>query len=107
MLATLGNREVPIPDHIDSFHLQHEAPSCDKTPLEFVLEVDDERHRLEKEAEHIMHVDRELQREWIDVLSKDFTSTSRIYIDNTTDSGIAERSRPLQAEPGFSCQVRT
>nr|CAB3219641.1 ATP-binding cassette sub-family F member 2 [Phallusia mammillata] len=57
MLATLGGREVPIPDHIDSFHLQHEAPSSETTPLQFVLECDDERHRLEEEAERIMQID--------------------------------------------------
>jgi len=58
MLATLGSRSVPIPDHIDSFYLRHEAPSLtDVTPLEFVLNVDDERNRLEKEIETLMQED--------------------------------------------------
>ena len=59
MLATLGCRDVPIPDHIDSFHLKEEAPPLkDVTPLEFVLNVDDERSRLEKEIEALMQTDR-------------------------------------------------
>ncbi|CAK8685322.1 ATP-binding cassette sub-family F member 2-like [Clavelina lepadiformis] len=59
MLATLGAREVPIPDHIDSFYLRHEAPAVEITPLDFVLNVDDERHRLELEAEHLVQADPE------------------------------------------------
>jgi len=60
LLATLGCRDVPIPDHIDSFHLKEEAPALkDVTPLEFVLNVDDERSRLEKEVERMMQDDPE------------------------------------------------
>ncbi|XP_078482760.1 ATP-binding cassette sub-family F member 2 [Ciona intestinalis] len=59
MLATLGGREVPIPDHIDSFHLKNEAPPSDITPIKYVLDVADERHRLEADAEKIMAVDPE------------------------------------------------
>jgi len=60
MLSTLGARSVPIPDHIDSYHLKEEAePLTDMTPLEYVLKVDDERSKLEKEAERIMATDPE------------------------------------------------
>ena len=31
LLATLGNREVPIPEHIDIYHLTREIPASDKT----------------------------------------------------------------------------
>jgi ATP-binding cassette subfamily F protein 2 len=42
----------------NSFYLRHEAPSLtDVTPLEFVLNVDDERNRLEKEIEALMQED--------------------------------------------------
>lgn len=62
MLSTLGARSVPIPDHIDSYHLKEEAePLTDMTPLEYVLKVDDERSKLEKEAERIMATDRKLK----------------------------------------------
>ena len=55
MLDTIGNREIPIPDHFDIFHLQHEIEASDKTALECVMEVDQERLRLEKEAEDLAH----------------------------------------------------
>ena len=54
MLA-LENREVPIPDHIDIFHLSHEMEASDKTALECVLEVDQERLKLERDAEELAH----------------------------------------------------
>jgi len=60
LLATLGCRDVPIPDHIDSFHLKEEAPALkDVTPLEYVLSVDDERSRLEQEVDRMMQDDPE------------------------------------------------
>lgn len=54
LLAVLGNREVPIPDHIDIFHLTREMPASDKTALKCVMEVDEERLRLEKMAEELV-----------------------------------------------------
>ena len=42
-LDTLGNREVPIPPHMDIFHLTEEMAASDKTPLQCVMEVDEER----------------------------------------------------------------
>lgn len=57
MLAAIGNREVPVPEHIDIHHLTREIPASDKTALEAVLEVDDELKRLEEEAEKIAHCD--------------------------------------------------
>lgn len=50
----MGNREVPIPDHIDIFHLTREAPASDKSALKCVMEVDQERVRLEKLAEELI-----------------------------------------------------
>lgn len=53
LLAVVGNREVAIPDHIDIFHLTREMPASDKTALQCVMEVDEERIRLEKLAEQL------------------------------------------------------
>lgn len=50
MLETIGSREIPIPMHIDIFHLKNEMEASDKTALECVMEVDAERTRLEAEA---------------------------------------------------------
>lgn len=49
----LGNREVPIQDHIDIFHLTREMPASDKSALQCVMEVDEERVRLEQLAEQL------------------------------------------------------
>ena len=49
----MGQREVPIPDHVDIFHLKREIAASDKTALECVMEVDEMRVRLEREAEEL------------------------------------------------------
>lgn len=51
LLKTLGAREVPIPEHIDVFLLDREMEASDLTALEAVMAVDDQRLRLEAEAE--------------------------------------------------------
>lgn len=53
LLAALANREVPIPSHIDIFHLSREMPASDKTALQCVMEVDQERIMLENLAEEL------------------------------------------------------
>merc|ERR1719334_938436 len=50
-MACLGNREVPIQDHIDIYYLAREIPASEKTALEAVMEADEERIKLEKLAE--------------------------------------------------------
>lgn len=52
-LAVLGNREVPIQEHIDIYYLAREMPASEKTALEAVMEADEERVRLEKLAEEL------------------------------------------------------
>lgn len=54
LLKALGNREVPIPEHIDIYFLDREIPASDMTALEAVMSVDQERQRLEKEAEGLI-----------------------------------------------------
>ena len=53
LLAALGNRELPVPDHIDIFHLKREQSASDKTALKCVMEVDEIRLKLEHEAEEL------------------------------------------------------
>jgi ATP-binding cassette, subfamily F, member 2 len=55
LLAVLGRREVPIPLGLDIFHLHREMPPVDKTALQCVMEVEEERMLLEKEAEELAH----------------------------------------------------
>lgn len=53
LFAAIKNKELPIPQHTDIFLLQREMEPSDKTALECVMEVDEERIRLETEAEDL------------------------------------------------------
>ncbi|XP_050309558.1 ATP-binding cassette sub-family F member 2 [Anthonomus grandis grandis] len=71
LLAVLGNREVPIPEHIDIFHLTREMPASDKSALKCVMEVDEERTRLEKMAEKLVACeDDESQEQLMDIYDR-------------------------------------
>ncbi|XP_033761748.1 ATP-binding cassette sub-family F member 2-like [Pecten maximus] len=59
LLFALECREVPVPDHVDIFHLSREMPPSEKTALQCVIEVDKERLALEHEAETLASVDTE------------------------------------------------
>lgn len=52
-MEALASRELPIPRHFDIFHLQNEVEPSDKTALECVMEVDEERRLLEEEADEL------------------------------------------------------
>lgn len=54
LLSVLGNREVPIPEQIDIFHLTREMPASEKSALKCVMEVDQERIRLEKLVDELI-----------------------------------------------------
>ncbi|XP_075492833.1 ABC transporter F family member 1-like [Primulina tabacum] len=51
LLSAIGCRELPIPEHMDIFHLSREIEASDMSSLEAVINCDEERLRLEKEAE--------------------------------------------------------
>ncbi|CAH2103633.1 unnamed protein product [Euphydryas editha] len=71
LLSVLGRREVPIPEHIDIFHLTREMPASDKTALQCVMEVDEERIQLEKLAEELVqNEDDESQEQLLDVYDR-------------------------------------
>lgn len=71
LLSVVGNREVPIPDQIDIYHLSREIPASEKTALQCVVEVDEERIRLEKLAEELAHMeDDEAQQQLMDVYER-------------------------------------
>jgi len=71
LLAVLGNREAPIPNHIDIFHLSREMPASSKTALECVMEVDEERIKLEKMAEELAtNEDDESQEQLMDIYDR-------------------------------------
>eukprot|EP00088_Acartia_fossae_P043859 TRINITY_DN4635_c0_g2_i1.p1 TRINITY_DN4635_c0_g2~~TRINITY_DN4635_c0_g2_i1.p1 ORF type:complete len:647 (-),score=238.03 TRINITY_DN4635_c0_g2_i1:693-2633(-) len=65
LLAVLGNREVPIQEHIDIFYLDREVPASEKTALEAVMEADEERIKLEKLAEELATMEDEESQEYL------------------------------------------
>lgn len=50
-MTALGCRELPIPDHMDIYHLTREIEASNMTSLEAVINCDEERLKLEGEAE--------------------------------------------------------
>ena len=54
LLKALGAREIDIPEHIDIYFLDREMDASDDSALQAVMSVDDERLKLEKEAEFLM-----------------------------------------------------
>lgn len=65
LLAVLGNREVPIQDHIDIYYLDREVPASEKTALMAVMEADEERVKLEKLAEDLATREDEESQEYL------------------------------------------
>ncbi|KAL6202948.1 hypothetical protein ACLB2K_026652 [Fragaria x ananassa] len=53
LLTAIGCRELPIPEHMDIFHLSREIEASDMSSLEAVISCDEERIRLEKEVEEL------------------------------------------------------
>ncbi|CAG7838533.1 unnamed protein product, partial [Allacma fusca] len=89
LLAVLGNREVPISDHIDIYHLTREIPASEKTALQCVMEVDQERMRLEALVEELSQSeDDDAQEQLLDVyerlddISADTAEARAAYILN-------------------------
>jgi len=95
LLAALAAREVAIPDHIDVYYLSRECEASDKTALEQVMNVDEERIRLEAESEELAMMDTtpEIEQRLHDVLER---------LDHM-DSGSAEaRAAQILHGLGFS-----
>ncbi|KAK6163392.1 hypothetical protein DH2020_000256 [Rehmannia glutinosa] len=51
LLAAIGSRELPIPEHMDIYHLSREIEASDMSSLEAVISCDEERLQLEREVE--------------------------------------------------------
>ncbi|CAL5000481.1 unnamed protein product [Urochloa decumbens] len=51
LLTAIGCRELPIPEHMDIYHLTHEIEASDMSALQAIVSCDEERVKLEKEAE--------------------------------------------------------
>lgn len=54
-LKALAHREIPIPEHVDIYHLNGEVAPSDMTAQDVVIELGrQEQLKLEKEAEELM-----------------------------------------------------
>jgi len=65
LMAVLGNREVPIQEHIDIYFLDREVPASEKTAIEAVMEADEERMKLEALAEELATKEDEESQEYL------------------------------------------
>ena len=71
LLSVIGRREVPIQESIDIYHLTREIAPTDKTALEAVLDVDEEKKRLEALADELVHCeDDESQEQLMDIYDR-------------------------------------
>ncbi|CAN7997992.1 unnamed protein product [Ixodes pacificus] len=71
LLSAVGRREVPIQPQLDIYHLTREIAPSEKTALQAVLDVDEERKQLEKLAEELAHLeDDEAQEQLLDVYDR-------------------------------------
>ena len=53
ILFSISNRDIPIPNHVDIYHLSREIQATNKTALQAVLEADETLMNLEREAERL------------------------------------------------------
>lgn len=100
LLKALGKREIDIPDHIDTYLLDREIEASDTTALEAVMKVDDEKIRLEKEAEQLLAVsqdDPEAQLRLEDVYER---------LDNLDASTTETRAAKLLYGLGFDTRMQ-
>jgi ATP-binding cassette subfamily F protein 2 len=67
ILAAIAHREIPIPEHIDIWHLHGEAPPSDMTAVDSVVDyVKKEHARLEELTLKLLEEDAEANAELID-----------------------------------------
>ena len=80
-MEALSQRELPIPKHFDIFHLTNEIDPSDKTALECVMEVNEERHLLEIEADQLAsRQDDEMAHDRLVLYLKSKLSSCNIYV---------------------------
>ena len=71
LLEIIAHREIPIPRRMDIFLLKSEMEASTLTPLEAVMAVDEERARLDAEAEELAsHTDDESQQLLMDIYDR-------------------------------------
>eukprot|EP00301_Raphidiophrys_heterophryoidea_P006281 c1254_g1_i1.p1 GENE.c1254_g1_i1~~c1254_g1_i1.p1 ORF type:complete len:614 (+),score=158.66 c1254_g1_i1:1-1842(+) len=95
-LKCLGRRDVPIPDFVDIYLLDHEADPSDETALEVVMSTKDEVARLEREADRLMETDANS-----DQLSKIYERLDELDVDRA-----APRAASILFGLGFTPEMQ-
>ncbi|KAG1706573.1 hypothetical protein DVH05_001721 [Phytophthora capsici] len=102
-MNVLGARGIPIPESIDIYHLKHEIEASDMTALEAVLSVDEERNKLQAEADLLSEhmTDESISEEDSEAISDRLTDLYERLDD--MDAATAEvRARQILAGLTFS-----
>eukprot|EP00667_Euglena_gracilis_P004103 EG_transcript_4118 len=98
LLAAIAAREIPIPEHIDIWHLHEEAAPSDRSALDAVVDtVRDEFIRLEKLIEQLLEDDPEGNAELVDACQE--------KLDRLDPSTFEKRAGELLFGLGFQQQM--
>eukprot|EP00668_Euglena_longa_P017881 GGOE01022341.1.p1 GENE.GGOE01022341.1~~GGOE01022341.1.p1 ORF type:complete len:615 (+),score=236.01 GGOE01022341.1:48-1892(+) len=98
LLAAIAAREIPIPAHIDIWHLHEEAAPSDRSALDAVVDtVRDEFIRLEKLIENLLEDDPEGNAELVDACQE--------KLDRLDPSTFEKRAGELLFGLGFQQQM--
>lgn len=98
ILTAIANKEIPIPDHVDVFHLSREIAASDKTALEAVMEVDSEIEALEAEAERLSTYD--------DIESQEQLNDIYERLDELNSDTREEKAAKILYGLGFTAQMQ-
>lgn len=98
ILTAIAKKEIPIPDHVDIYHLSREIPATNKTAIEAVLEADEEIEKLEKEAENLAHCD--------DIESQERLNDIYEKLDELNSDTRETRAAQILFGLGFSAQMQ-
>lgn len=100
VLFSISNRDIPIPDHIDIYHLSREIPATDKTALEAVIECDQEIAKLEAEAENLALADPD------DIDSQDRLQEIYEQLDELSADTAEARAANILYGLGFTAEMQ-
>jgi ATP-binding cassette, subfamily F, member 2 len=99
ILTAIANKEIPIPDHVDVFHLSREIAASEKTALEAVMEVDSEIEALEAEAERLSTYD--------DIESQEQLNDIYERLDELNSDTREEKAAKILFGLGFTSQMQS
>lgn len=79
LMRAIARNELPIPDDMDIVYVEQEISGSEKTPLQVVMESDEERQSLLEEEQQLLESMNETEREGREVESKMAERLAQIY----------------------------